>query len=67
VVEAVRADLDFELEVVDIDGDPELEARHRALLPVVEVDGEVAFTYFVEAAALRERLAAVPPAASRDP
>jgi len=44
---------------VDIGGDPDLEARYRASLPVVEVDGERAFTYFVSADALRERLTRV--------
>jgi glutaredoxin len=42
--------------VVDITGDPELEARYRARIPVVEIDGEAAFTYFVQPDALRERL-----------
>ena len=37
----------FALEVVQIDGDPELEAAHREWLPVVEVDGERVFTWFV--------------------
>jgi hypothetical protein len=46
---------------------PELEARYRELLPVVEIDGEVAFTYFVEPEALRRRLQAVVPAAPEDP
>ena len=46
----------FELDVVEIDGDAELEARHRERLPVVDVDGETAFTWFVEPDALRERL-----------
>jgi hypothetical protein len=55
-VEAARAELEFELDIVDIGGDPELEARFRVLLPVVEIDGEQAFTYFVDPAALRERL-----------
>ncbi|MDF2751146.1 MAG: glutaredoxin family protein [Gaiellaceae bacterium] len=41
---------------VGIDGDPELEARYRESLPVVEVDGERAFTYFVTSDALRQRL-----------
>ena len=45
--------LEFELELVDIGGDPELEARYREHLPVVEIDGERAFTYFVDAGALR--------------
>ena len=51
-----RAELGFELDLVDIAGDAELETRYRALLPVVEIDGEQAFTYFVDPAALRERL-----------
>jgi len=57
VVEAVRADLGFELEEVDIGGDPELEARYRELLPVLEIEGERAFTYFVQPDALRRKLA----------
>jgi glutaredoxin len=55
VVEAARAELGFELELVDIGGDPELEARYRELLPVVEIDGQLAFTYFVPPDALRAR------------
>jgi glutaredoxin len=58
VVTELRAELGFELELVDIGSDGELEARYRELLPVVEVDGEQAFTYFVDPAALRERLGA---------
>ncbi len=53
VVQSARAELEFELELVDIGGRPELEERYRELLPVVEVDGEQAFTYFVDADALR--------------
>jgi glutaredoxin len=58
VVEGLRAELGFELEVVDIGGRPELESRYRELLPVVEIDGEQAFSYFVDAEALRSRLRA---------
>ena len=43
-------------EQVDIEGDPELEAAYRASIPVVEIDGDRAFTYFVHAEALRSRL-----------
>ena len=43
-------------ELVEIDGDEALEARYRASLPVVEIDGERAFTYFVSPDALRRRL-----------
>jgi hypothetical protein len=45
---------DFEL--ISIDGVPDLETRYRKLIPVVEIDGEAAFTYFVEPDALRERV-----------
>ena len=41
---------------VDITGDPELEARYREWLPVVEIDGERAFVYFVDEAALRRKI-----------
>jgi hypothetical protein len=67
VVEGVRAAVEFELEVVDIGGVPDLEARYRELLPAIELDGELAFTWFVDAEALRERLEAVPPADRKDP
>jgi glutaredoxin len=45
-----------EFETVEIDGDEALEARYRDSLPVVEIDGERAFTYFVSPDALRLRL-----------
>jgi glutaredoxin-like protein DUF836 len=38
----------FELEEVDITADPELESRYREWLPVVEIDGERAFVYYVD-------------------
>ena len=43
-------------EEVDITGDPELEAAYREWLPVVEIDGERAFVYFVDPEALQRRL-----------
>ena len=52
-----RAEHQFELEEVDIGGDPELEAQYREWLPVVEIDGGRAFTYFVEPQALRRKVA----------
>jgi Glutaredoxin-like domain (DUF836) len=52
----VRDQVDFDLEVIDIGGNPELERRYRELLPVVEIDGEEAFTYFVDSEALRSQL-----------
>ncbi len=53
----MRADVPFHLEEVDITGDPDLERRHRERIPVVEIDGEEAFTLFVHPDALRRRLA----------
>ena len=48
----------FELETVDIGGEPELEVRYREWLPVVEIDGVRAFVYHVDSGALRRKLAA---------
>jgi Glutaredoxin-like domain (DUF836) len=57
VIEAVRAEIAFDLEEVDITGDEELERRYRERIPVVMVDGEEAFTFFVHPDGLRRRLA----------
>jgi glutaredoxin len=56
-LEGLRGELEFELEEVDISGDPALEERYRELLPVVEIDGEQVFTYFVHVDAFRRRVA----------
>jgi hypothetical protein len=56
VLEAARTEIAFELEEVDIRGDPDLEARYREWLPVVEIDGERAFVYYVDPGALRRKL-----------
>ncbi len=67
VARGVRDELGFELTVVDIEGVAELEARYRELIPVVEIDGERAFTYFVDANALRQLCLAVLSTRSREP
>jgi hypothetical protein len=56
VLAQVRADTPFELEELDITGDEELEDRYRERIPVVLIDGEEAFTYFVHPDGLRRRL-----------
>src|SRR5262249_17614678 len=43
---------------VDISGDADLEAKYREWLPVVEIDGERAFVYFVDPAALVRKVSA---------
>jgi glutaredoxin len=57
VLARVQSEVPFELEEVDISGDEELETRYRERIPVVLVDGEEAFTYFVHPDGLRRRLA----------
>jgi glutaredoxin len=42
-----RDDLGFSLEEVDIGDRAELEARYRASIPVVEIDGVQAFALYV--------------------
>ena len=56
-LEVVREVCGEDFETVEIDGDPVLEAAYRESIPVIEIDGERAFTYFVQPDALRERLA----------
>ena len=53
---AAQDEVGFDLREVDISGDPELEARFREWLPVVEIDGERAFVYFVDPTGFRRRL-----------
>ncbi len=55
-IEAVKREVAFELTVVDIGGDEELEARYRVELPVVEIDGARAFEYHVTEEDLRAAL-----------
>ena len=52
-MEVARDELGFELREVLIDGDPVLEAAYREWIPVVEIDGERRFTYFVHPDGLR--------------
>ncbi len=56
VVREARARVPFRLDLVDIGGVESLEVAYRSLIPVVEIDGKRAFTTFVSAEALVERL-----------
>jgi glutaredoxin len=56
VLDGVRVDIPFDLEEIDITGDDELERRYRERIPVVLVDDEEAFTFFVHPDGLRRRL-----------
>jgi glutaredoxin len=58
LLEREQAGLGFELTVVDIAGDPQLEAEYREQIPVVFVAGRKAFKYHVDPAELRRRVRA---------
>jgi glutaredoxin len=60
VVDRVAGEWDVEVEEVDVDGDPALEAAYGADVPVLCVNGRKAFRYRVDASALRARLAREP-------
>ena len=55
-VEVVRAVCGDAFTVVSITGDDVLEGRYRTRIPVVEIDGEPAFTYAVDEDELRDAL-----------
>ncbi len=55
-LEVVREVCGEDFELISIDGVAELETTYREFVPVVEVDGERVFTYYVQPEALRERL-----------
>jgi glutaredoxin len=52
----VQAELPFELQLRDIGSDDALQRAYFERIPVVSVDGEELFEYFVDVEALRERL-----------
>jgi len=54
----VRQEVSFELQEIEIDGDPELESRYREWLPVVEIDGDRAFVYYVDPDVFRRKVVA---------
>ena len=63
VIERVRADVPFELRVVDITEDAQLVARYGQRVPVVLVDGEEAYVYEVDERDLTGRIEAAAGAA----
>ena len=55
-VRGVAARRDVELVEVDVSRDPVLNRRYGERIPVLALDGEELFEYFVDQNALRERL-----------
>ena len=60
-LDRLLAGRDVQLEVVDVSLDPKLHWAYGERVPVVAVDGEELFEFFVDEAALRERLDRVSP------
>jgi glutaredoxin len=56
VLQRLQAELGFALEELDITTDDALQRAYFERIPVIALDGEVMFEYFVEEEALRERL-----------
>ena len=46
----------FEIEVIDVDADPELEALYDELVPVLLHEGQELCHYFLEVAKVRDYL-----------
>ena len=53
MIEAVRAEIPFDLREIDIESDDALIRDYGLRIPVVAVDGEELFEISVQAAALR--------------
>ena len=67
VVERVRTRQPFALEVIDIEADDALLLAYLERIPVVAVDGEERFEFFVDEAALSGAIANLSPPAADPP
>ena len=56
VLERVRVSTPFELREIDIETDDALHARYLERIPVIALDGEELFDYFVDETALVRRI-----------
>jgi len=56
VMEDVLRRTPFTLDVVDIDSDPALKARYDHEVPVVAIDGRIAFGYAMDAREFERRV-----------
>jgi thiol-disulfide isomerase/thioredoxin len=55
-LEAMRSEFRFDVDVVDVDADPAVEALYDELVPVLTANGRELCHYFLDAAAVREYL-----------
>ena len=56
-LERARQRYDFILRIIDIDGDPSLEARYGTEIPVVFINNKKAYKYRVDEVDLERKLA----------
>jgi len=56
----LQSQFGFHVREIDVDGDPDLARRYGHLVPVLELDGREVCHYFLDAAALAERLTRQP-------
>lgn len=56
VLEALRGEFQFELEVVDVDADPALERKYNELVPVLAAGSDELCHYFLDRPKVREYL-----------
>ena len=54
---AVRRDVPFDFDEVDIEATPELQERYAERVPLVFINGRLAFKFRMDETALRRRLA----------
>jgi hypothetical protein len=55
-LEALRGELSFEMDVLDVDANAVLEEKYDQLVPVLAADGEELCRYFLDEAKVREYL-----------
>lgn len=55
-LETLRGEFSFEVEVIDVDSDPELVSRYDDLVPVLVSDGAEICHYFLDKPMVREIL-----------
>lgn len=55
-LEVLRGEYSFDVEVLDVDADPELEAKYDELVPVLTANGTELCHYFLDEPKVREYL-----------
>jgi thioredoxin reductase (NADPH) len=55
-LEVLRGEYSFDIELLDVDADPALEAKYDELVPVLEANGTELCHYFLDEPKVREYL-----------